>query len=136
MFQNWIDDCVFETTFVEQHLSPFMNVVFRRLSVKLRLGETNINNDPNSLLADYVGSYQATSGDKFDVLTCEVNPFNKASSSQAQSDFVKLGKEMKQMVDKLVDNGVESPVVVGVLVESYFVKTYSMRLVERGSYSI
>ena len=133
-FQNWIDSCVFESTFIQQHLSPFMIPVFRRLSITLRLGETHINSDPTSLLADYVGTYQTTSGDKFDVLSCEVKPFGKKSSSQVQSDFTKLGKELKQMVDKLLDYGIESPVAVGVLVEGYSMKTYSMRLIEDGCY--
>ncbi|KAI9246282.1 hypothetical protein BDA99DRAFT_576679 [Phascolomyces articulosus] len=133
-FQNWIDNCVFESTFIQQHLSPFMIPVFQRLSITLRLGETHINNDPTSLLADYVSTYQTTSGDKFDFLSCEVKPFGKKSSSQVQSDFTKLGKELKQMVDKLLDYGVESPVVVGVLVEGYSMKTYSMRLIEDGCY--
>ncbi|KAG2223514.1 hypothetical protein INT45_000834 [Circinella minor] len=133
-FQNWIDNCVFESTFIQQHLSPFMIPVFQRLSITLRLGETHVNNDPTSLLADYVGTYQTTSGNKFDVLSCEVKPFGKKSSSQVQSDFTKLGKELKQMVDKLLDYGIESPVVVGVLVEGYSMKTYSMRLVEDGCY--
>ncbi|KAI7853066.1 hypothetical protein BDC45DRAFT_606952 [Circinella umbellata] len=133
-FQNWIDNCVFESAFIQQHLSPFMIPVFQRLSITLRLGETHVNNDPTSLLADYVGTYQTTSGDKFDVLSCEVKPFGKKSSSQVQSDFTKLGKELKQMVDKLLDYGIESPVVVGVLMEGYSMKTYSMRLIEDGCY--
>ncbi|KAI9275957.1 hypothetical protein BDA99DRAFT_588984 [Phascolomyces articulosus] len=116
-FQNWIDNYVFESTFIQQHLSPFMIPVFQRLSITLQLGGTHINNDPTSLLANYVGTYQTTSGDKF--------MFFPVKSKHL---------ELTQMVDKLLDYGVESPGVVGVLVEGHSMKTYSMRLIEYGCY--
>ncbi|KAI9245876.1 hypothetical protein BDA99DRAFT_543524 [Phascolomyces articulosus] len=80
-------------------------------SVQVRLGETHINGNPESLLADYVVSYQATTSDKFDVLACGVKPCGKTYISQLQSDFVKLGKEMKDMSDALLDYDVKSPLV-------------------------
>lgn len=39
------------------------------------------------------------------------------SNNGPVSDFVKLGRQMKTMLGKLVDIGVESPVVCGILVE-------------------
>lgn len=96
-FQNWMSDRIFEFSFIEQHLTAFMQPVFQRIAVHVRLGETHINGNSESLLADYVGSYKATTGDKFDVLACEVKPWGKTSISQVQSDF-KIGKRNEKHV--------------------------------------
>lgn len=48
---------------------------------------------------------------------------SKSSSSQLESDFVKVGKEMKEMLDVLLDIGVQSPTVAGILVEGYTIAT-------------
>ncbi|KAI9276932.1 hypothetical protein BDA99DRAFT_532023 [Phascolomyces articulosus] len=98
------------------------------------LSETHINHDPNSLLDDYVGSYQVISGDEFDVLSCEVKSFSKKSSSQVQSDLTKQVKEIKQILYKSVDYEVIDPIVVGILVKEYSITTYYMRLIEHGYY--
>ncbi|KAI7850360.1 hypothetical protein BDC45DRAFT_247474 [Circinella umbellata] len=133
-FRNWMSDCFFELTFIAQHVFSFIQPIFQRISVHVRLGETHINGKPDSLLADCVGSYQATTGDKFDVLACEVKPCKTTSISQVQFDFVKLGKEMKEMLDALLDYGVKSPLVTGVLIEGKNMTTYTIRLTEQSCY--
>ncbi|CAO3588625.1 unnamed protein product [Absidia cylindrospora] len=62
--------------------------------------------------------------------TVEVKPPNKSSSSQLQSDLVKLGKEMKRMLDA----GIEKIMVCGMLVEGFPCTTYSMDLKFDGIY--
>ncbi|KAG2220326.1 hypothetical protein INT45_004011 [Circinella minor] len=62
------------------------------------------------------------------------NDVKKTSISQVQSDFVKLGKEMKEMLDALLDYGVKSPLVTGILIKGKNMTTYTMRLTEQGCY--
>ena len=71
------------------------------------------------MLADYIGSKKAPTGDIFDILAIEVKPPSKSSRAQLQSDFVKLGKELKSMVDRLHSHGIKDAVVCGVLFDGY-----------------
>ncbi|KAG2226918.1 hypothetical protein INT45_010197 [Circinella minor] len=51
-----------------------------------------------------------------------------------ESDLVKLGKEMKIGVEKLVNEGVEEPEVVGIVVEGVEMTTYKLDLKYDGQY--
>lgn len=134
-FASWLTDCVLENTFQHQHVTPFLEHAFNSASkITLREGESHLINDPTSLMADCIGSYKAITGDVFDILSVEVKPPTKSSQAQLQSDFVKLGKELKSIIDRLIGRGVENPTACGVLVEGYDCRTYSLRLVAEGVY--
>lgn len=47
---------------------------------------------------------------------------------QGESDTIKIGKEMRTMINRLVTIGVEDPVVCGVLVSGGCLSTYKMEL--------
>lgn len=134
-FDTWSDDWLLESTFIHQHLSPFMKHVFKQTHLmNTRHGEAHVNNKPDSLLADYFVYHKASTGDIFDIITVEVKAPTRSSEAQLESDFVKLGKEMKDMVDALLDYGVQDPLVGGILVKGYSVTTYTLRLVSDGVY--
>ncbi|KAI8139785.1 hypothetical protein BJV82DRAFT_626136 [Fennellomyces sp. T-0311] len=133
-FNVWESNCVLEATFIEQHITPITQEVFARHSISMRLGESHVAGDAHGLMADYIGSHTTTTGAKYDLLVVEVKPPAKSSRNQLQSDFVKLGKEMKDIIDALIDFGVEAPCACGILVEGFAVKTYSMQLKCEGVY--
>jgi hypothetical protein len=124
-FEYWSDDLSLETAFIDQHLSLFIQSIFHSESINMRLGETHICNNVALPLADYVGSYKTSTGCSYDVLAVEVKPVSKTSNSQLEFDYVKVGKEMKEILDVLLDNGVQSPTVGGILVEGYTMTAYS-----------
>ncbi|KAG2202175.1 hypothetical protein INT46_007690, partial [Mucor plumbeus] len=51
-----------------------------------------------------------------------------------KSDLVKLGQEMRWMLNKLVREGVGKPVVGGILVTGFQTQTYKMELIDIGVY--
>ncbi|KAI9243361.1 hypothetical protein BDA99DRAFT_449175 [Phascolomyces articulosus] len=135
IFESWSDNWVLENTFKQQHIAPFLLNIFPP-RINIRDGESHIVDDPQSLLADYVGSYSSLAGKVFDILAVEVKPPKKVSSGQLQSDFVKTGKEMKDMLDTLVDNGIHDAIVAGFVIEGYKSRSYTMELVGEGVYLI
>jgi hypothetical protein len=126
-FGTWTDNISLKNAFTIQHLSPFIKEIFIRENITMRLGKTRICHN-HLLLSDYVGSYQAPTGHAYDVLTVEIKPPKKSS------DLVKVGKEMKVMIDDLVDLGIETPTVAGALLEGFTMTTYTMQLVCEGVY--
>ncbi|CAO3641119.1 unnamed protein product [Cunninghamella blakesleeana] len=140
-FHHWIHYCTIESSFINQHLVPFLENIFEKdHRLKGKLGESfvmngrNIDNGNASLMADYTVSYSPHAGITFDLLVIEVKPISKNSSSQPQSDLVKLGKEMKRMIDYLADASIENISVCGVLVEGVNCFTYEMDLEYDGIY--
>lgn len=62
------------------------------------------------------------------LMTVEVKaPGSEKRSENGSNDFIKLGKEMKAMVDTLIALDVAQPVVCGLLVEGlYIISSISM----------
>jgi hypothetical protein len=92
----------------------------------MRLGEIHICNNPLLYFSNYVGSYKASTGNTFGIITVEVKPPKKSSEVQLGSDFVKVGKVMKGMIDVLVNLGIETLTVDDVLLEGFPMTTYTM----------
>ncbi|KAG0161927.1 hypothetical protein DFQ30_004843, partial [Apophysomyces sp. BC1015] len=80
---------------------------------------------------------------KIDIATCEVKPPSKQGTADF-SDFVKLGLEMRGMLNAMLDIiDVENAAVFGILVRGYTVTTFKMdakvqiyRMVQLGSCKI
>ncbi|KAG0162808.1 hypothetical protein DFQ30_001248, partial [Apophysomyces sp. BC1015] len=79
---------------------------------------------------------------KIDLATCEVKPPGKPGSSDL-SDFVKLGVELRTMLNALIGVGIEDANVFGILVEGLTVSTFAMdmkaqvyRMVQLGSFTL
>ncbi|KAF7721466.1 hypothetical protein EC973_004645 [Apophysomyces ossiformis] len=77
--------------------------------------------------ADPLLSYQCR--DRYDLAVSEVKPpSNAIGNNVTESDLVKIGKEMAWMLNALINKGVENPVVAGILLESYKMKSFKMDL--------
>lgn len=64
---------------------------------------------------DYV-AYVRTRSTRHDLTIAEVKP-TESSSRKPPSDLVKLGQQMKLMLNNLVSYKIPNPVVCGILVE-------------------
>ncbi|CAO3651166.1 unnamed protein product [Cunninghamella echinulata] len=141
-FQHWNYDCFLECNFINQHITPFMVNIFEKNSLLMgKQGESyvsrNINNEDDNtatLMADYTIFYQSNLNKNFDLFVVEVKPIGKSCGSQVQSDLVKLGKEMKRMVDFLVAEDIDQITVCGMLVKGIECSTYKMDLEYDGMY--
>lgn len=69
------------------------------------------------------------SKDRYDIGVPEIKPpSNSSSNNNGESDKVKIGKEMAWMLNLLVREGVEEPVVSGILVKGLTMMTYKLDL--------
>ena len=133
IFGLWSDNWVLENTFNQQHISPFVRHIFPP-NICIRDAESHLTAESQCLLSDCVGSYATPGGKTFDILSIKVKPPKKSSNRQTQSDFVKVGKELKDMIDDLVDNGICNGVVGGFVTQGYTSRSYTMELVAEGVY--
>ncbi|CAO3638490.1 unnamed protein product [Cunninghamella blakesleeana] len=138
-FQNW-SDCFLESTFIYQHIMPFMEHVFNAEGkLVARVGESIItghgyNKGGADMMADYTLSYEYDHHHYLDIFVMEVKPPKKSSNSQLQSDYIKLGKEMKMMIDALSNKNIGDKVVCGLLVEGFVCTSFCMDLKYDGIY--
>lgn len=65
---------------------------------------------------DYVASTVPKPGYSFDLLVVEVKKSKRQGNGHRVSDLVKLGKMLKQMLTILLEQEIEWPMVVGLLV--------------------
>lgn len=63
---------------------------------------------------------------RFVVLVAEFK--HPESKQRMESDMVKIGKEMRAMLNRLVKLGIKDPIVCGVLVNKNYMSTYKMDL--------
>ncbi|KAF7722497.1 hypothetical protein EC973_003089 [Apophysomyces ossiformis] len=70
---------------------------------------------------------------RFDLLTVEIR---QPGTGQGQGDLQKIAQEMKMMIDSLVENGIESPIVCSIWVNGFECHTYKMDLKYDGVYRL
>jgi hypothetical protein len=69
------------------------------------------------------------SKDRYDIGVSEIkSPFNPNCINNGESDLVKIGKEMAWMLNALIREGVEQPVVCGILLRGLNMTTFKMDL--------
>ncbi|KAL9538498.1 hypothetical protein MBANPS3_010889 [Mucor bainieri] len=83
---------------------------------------------------DFV-SYYHQRNNRFDLVVVEIKPRSNLSSSPP-SDFVKLGQQMKIMINRLVAHHIPNPVVGSLLVEGNMCYTYQMELKGKNFYTM
>ncbi|KAG0179965.1 hypothetical protein DFQ29_001442, partial [Apophysomyces sp. BC1021] len=88
--------------------------------------------DHGKFKPDYV-AYVQKWRNRYDVLVAEFKPINRRNN-RPPSDLVKLGQQMKIMINSIVKADISSPVVCGILVEGYQCSTYKMDLPFPGVY--
>ncbi|CAO3660894.1 unnamed protein product [Rhizopus stolonifer] len=71
---------------------------------------------------------------KFDMFVIEVKKPGKISNGHLETDLVKLGKEMKLALDKLIEKKVKNPEIIALLVEGYKATAFKMDLRYNGQY--
>ncbi|KAL0139729.1 hypothetical protein V8B55DRAFT_1447031, partial [Mucor lusitanicus] len=91
-------------------------------------------NDQGKFKPDYI-AYVKVRSIRHDVAIAEVKPTN-AGSGRPPSDLVKLGQQMKIMLNNLVIRRVDSPTVCGILVEGSCCSLYKMNLIGHHFYSM
>ncbi|KAI7853854.1 hypothetical protein BDC45DRAFT_441612 [Circinella umbellata] len=88
-----------------------------------------------TLIPDFVAYTEPYSDMNFDFMFLEVRKKGKQANVY-KSDIIKLGKELKIAVDKLVSEGVNNPEVVGINVEGLEMTTYKLDLEHNGQYGM
>lgn len=116
-----------EDTFVHYYLSPLLSSVFASdplLKIKWANGQLTRNNNV-AFKPDFV-VYNISGSVKCIVLIAEFKPTEQ--NPYVESDLVKLAKQMKVILNKLIINGVTKPKICGVRCEGENVHTYVMDL--------
>ncbi|KAG1501684.1 hypothetical protein G6F50_003234 [Rhizopus delemar] len=131
------EDSKLEDTFAHSFVDPIIEAVFGSADIFQRhwangalLGQKRkcrIEYKPDWVV--YIKSWTS----RLDLAVLELKR-PSGSNNGPVSDFVKLGRQMKTMLGKLVDIGVESPVVCGILVEGFKCSTYIMDLKYEATY--
>lgn len=91
--------------------------------------ETNHDIEP-----DFAAYVDAISECNLELLAMEVKTSTK-SKNKLESDQVRLGKQMKIMIDKLVYYEIEEPVVFGILVKGRYSRAVLSKYVYKHIYS-
>jgi hypothetical protein len=116
-----------EDSYVHYYLSPLLSSIFASdplLKMKWANGQLSRNN--NVAFKPDFSVYNISGSAKCVVLIAEFKPTEK--NSNVESDLVKLAKQMKETLNKLIINGVMKPKVCGVHCEGENVQTYVMDL--------
>lgn len=105
--------------------------ICRELYALFTEGRGKVLNEVLSALSKHLRTKQRP--DRLDVMRAEAkSPLDKTAFPK--SDTVKIGQEMKWMLNRLI--WVEKPVVCGVLIIGFTMVTYKMELVEEGIYQM
>ncbi|CEG64292.1 hypothetical protein RMATCC62417_01290 [Rhizopus microsporus] len=118
-----------EDSYVHHFLAPLLQSVFSsdtRLKTRWANGNDLSNNEPKAYKPDFV-VYSMTINVKCVVLIAEFKPTEQ--NSTIESDSVKLARQMRTIYNDLVLNGVECPLVCGILAEGRHLKTFVMDMI-------
>ncbi|KAI9005453.1 hypothetical protein CLU79DRAFT_781547 [Phycomyces nitens] len=137
---NGKPDSEIEDSFVHNFISNLFENVFQTESIldtawangQLGGKRRNEEDEQSPFKPDYAVFVKQRSL-RLDLLCAEAkSPVNTAVFPK--SDLVKIAQEMKWMLNKLVREGVEAPVVGGVLVNGFTIYTFKMELIDSGIY--
>ncbi|SAL96587.1 hypothetical protein [Absidia glauca] len=121
------DTYMIEDTFVHLYLDSMLEDLFSDGEIFYQSWANSSLESSAQMKPDWL-SYIRPWRTKVDITICEVKPPSKQGSGD-QSDFVKLGLEMRGMLDKMLDViEAEDAMVFGILVEGYRITTYAMDL--------
>ncbi|KAI8142123.1 hypothetical protein BJV82DRAFT_669796 [Fennellomyces sp. T-0311] len=143
---QWAADLT-EDTHVHAHIAPIMKAVFTNDKIftyqwantmleALRVRSTSTESatmhgsNTDKLLPDFTCSIKVQNR-TFNLLALEVKPPKKTGH-----DLEKLGRELKVMLDALVNAHIPDPIICGIHVEELTVRTYKMELTHNGIYQL
>ncbi|KAI7853845.1 hypothetical protein BDC45DRAFT_585988 [Circinella umbellata] len=128
-----------EAKFIIETIKPFLkHLIIKNMDVltdwmTCHLKPSRHEIDQLTLIPDFVIYTEPYSSKNFEFMFLEVKKQGKQANMYA-SDLVKLSKEMKIGVEKLVKEGVEEPEEVGIVVEGIEVTIYKLDLKHDGQY--
>ncbi|KAG1166781.1 hypothetical protein G6F36_012808 [Rhizopus arrhizus] len=111
------DDEKGEDTFIKNYLECFLTNIFS-IEESMYQSWANVvlnNKNDDQVKPDWI-AYVKPWFKKFNIIACEVKPPSKVGRGDI-SDYVKLGIEMKDMLNGIMDARVASASVLGILVE-------------------
>ncbi|KAI9496431.1 hypothetical protein BDB00DRAFT_892354 [Zychaea mexicana] len=121
------DTYMIEDTFVYLYLDSLLDDLFSTEEVFYQSWANSSLESSTQMKPDWL-NYIRPWHMKIDITACEVKPPSKQRNGE-HSDFVKLGLEMRGMLNKMLDIiEVEDAMVFGILVEGYHITTYAMDL--------
>ncbi|KAG2223036.1 hypothetical protein INT45_008237 [Circinella minor] len=123
-----------EVIFVHNILAPLLDYTFS-VDVNLQYSWANvcIDSEYKEYKPDYM-LYANGLSKKFIVLVAEFKP--PKAYQRFEFDYIKLGKEMRLLINRLYGLGVEKPVVCGILVLKDIVHTFKMELKDAKVYAM
>ncbi|CDH51066.1 hypothetical protein RO3G_15572 [Lichtheimia corymbifera JMRC:FSU:9682] len=120
------DTYLIEDTFIHLYLDSLLDDMFSTEEIFYQSANSSLESS-TQMKPDWL-NYIRPWHMKIDITTCEVKPPSKQGNCE-HSDFVKLGLEMRGMLNKMLDIiEVEDAMVFGILVEGYHFTTYAMDL--------
>ncbi|KAI8140898.1 hypothetical protein BJV82DRAFT_194512 [Fennellomyces sp. T-0311] len=129
-----------EDTFVHSFISNLFESIFMSESAlecawaNGKLGGKRKHHEvDNPFKPDYI-VFIAQKAARFDITCAEAKSPSNSRATFPRSDFTKLGLELKWMINTLVRNGIQDPVVGGVLIRGFELSTYKMELSHPGVY--
>lgn len=115
-----------ETSFMQKYLLPYLTEIFLKDRQKNIITATVDGAEENGLIPDWKLGYKVQRRQLF-TFFAEVKRPNTSSKYQAESDYVKILKEMKGSIDLQIHLGVANPASFGLLVEAIgFCKLHTM----------
>ncbi|KAF7725667.1 hypothetical protein EC973_009474 [Apophysomyces ossiformis] len=114
-----------EDSYVHHYLAPILQSVFSSNGrFRIHWANTQMKND--SLKPDFMVTSTCVSF-PLAIVVGEFKP-PQFNSNQNESDIVKIGKEMRGMLNDLVKKNTPNPVVCGVLVQGFAISTFVLDL--------
>ncbi|CAO3673182.1 unnamed protein product [Rhizopus stolonifer] len=124
-----------EDTYIHNFFSYIIKLVFGIediLKHQWANGRLNQADQNGKFKPDYV-AYMRTRSTRHDLTVAEVKPTG-VSSGKPPSDLVKLGQQMKVMLNNLISHKIPSPITCGILVEGKNCSLYKMDLIGQSFY--
>ncbi|KAI8983576.1 hypothetical protein BDB01DRAFT_698700, partial [Pilobolus umbonatus] len=116
-----------EDSYVHNYLSPLLSSVFSSEPLlNMKWANGRLKNDNSKVYKPDFLVYNLSGNIKSVILIAEFKQFDQ--NSYVESDLIKLGKQMKFTLNKLVSNGVIQPKVCGIHCEGDTLFTYVMDL--------
>lgn len=123
-----------ETSFMNKYLVPYLHEVFMiDPSPNTVFGMVD-SVEESGAIPDFKPGYMKNGKKSLYAFFVEVKRPGQSSRYQAEDDFVKLLKQMKDIMNKQIDIGFTKPFSFGLLVEGFRCKLYMMKIVEDGIY--
>ncbi|KAI9257183.1 hypothetical protein BDA99DRAFT_515763 [Phascolomyces articulosus] len=122
---NGTSNGIGEDSYVHIVLAPLLELTFD-FERSMNHMWANVSLQENKNLKPDYALYVNGLSKRFVVLVAEFKP--PGGKDRMESDLVKIGNEMRFMVNRLVKLGVESPVVGGILVNKNTLSTYKLEI--------